>query len=184
MCFVVFDHSPHASLLSLWLVDIFLEVQVPNWKPNYSTGFTSSTCCRGLIQILHRWCFCLYLPILAPFSPAVQCRPGFQLSFSVSLSLSSAKWLSKPIFYLPVFCAVSYPGCRIFCPVLFVEISPHLCRVSCHLDKLASCYTHLPFFLHFGLPCNCAIHVFLGKCQFSETPFPLGHIFLRICEFN
>lgn len=35
----------------------------------------------------------------------------------------------------------------------------------------------------FGLLCSCAIHVFLRKYQFSETPFPPGHIFLRICEF-
>lgn len=42
-------------------------------------------------------------------------------------------------------------------------------------------YAHLLFFVHFTLPCNCAVHVFLRKDKFFETSFPIGHIFLRIC---
>lgn len=61
-----------------------------------------------------------------------------------------------------------------FCPLLFVLISPRLCWITCDWDKLASCYTHVLFFLHFGLPCNCAIPVFLRKYHFLRLFFPLG----------
>lgn len=113
--------------------------------PDCSTGYTSSMCCRGLFQMLHRW-YSQYFTFLyfvwsvilgAEYS--VLCNLSKFSLVLVALPMTETSWLH---------------------------------------------YTHLLFFLHFALPCNCAIHVFLRKDKFSETPFLLGHVFLRTCEFT
>lgn len=112
--------------------------------PDCSTGYTSSMCCRGLFQMLHRW-YSKYFTFLY-----------FVWSVILGAEYSILCYLSK------------FSLVHIALPVT---------------ETSWLCYTHL-FFLCFALPCNCAIHVFLRKDKFSETPFLLGQIFLRICEFT